>query len=107
MHKICPEQTCLRAALSVICPDADLPVCCSFRHGLRRATFLREEGFCLAQTKLVSPSGRDVAQRQICALLPLIFSPPSAMMLFVSFRAGSNLLNGDKEAGALYSRRNL
>ena len=57
-------QTCLRAALSVICPDADLPVCCSFRHGLRRATFLREEGFCLAQTKLVSPSGRDVAQRQ-------------------------------------------
>ena len=32
-------------ALSVICPDADLPVCCSFRHGLRRATFLREEGF--------------------------------------------------------------
>ena len=34
-----------RAALSVICPDADLPACCSFRHGLRRATFLREEGF--------------------------------------------------------------
>ena len=28
-----------------ICPDADLPACCSFRHGLRRATFLREEGF--------------------------------------------------------------
>ena len=25
--------------------DADLPACCSFRHGLRRATFLREEGF--------------------------------------------------------------
>ena len=24
---------------------ADLPACCSFRHGLRRATFLREEGF--------------------------------------------------------------
>ena len=24
------------------------------------------------------------------------------MMLFVSFRAGSNLLYGDKEAGALY-----
>ena len=63
-------QTCPRAALSVICsanasspkgraekpvrtmrltnqsrPHADLPVCCSFRHGLRRATFLREEGF--------------------------------------------------------------
>ena len=28
-----------------ICSDADLFVCCSFRHGLRRATFLREEGF--------------------------------------------------------------
>ena len=26
-------------------PNTDLPVCCSFRHGLRRATFLREEGF--------------------------------------------------------------
>ena len=63
-------QTCPRAALSVICfanassPKgraekpvrtvrltnqvifcADLPACCSFRHGLRRATFLREEGF--------------------------------------------------------------
>ena len=25
--------------------DTDLFVCCSFRHGLRRATFLREEGF--------------------------------------------------------------
>ena len=25
--------------------DADLPACRSFRHGLRRATFLREEGF--------------------------------------------------------------
>ena len=32
-------------ALSVICSGADLPACCSFRHGLRRATFLREEGF--------------------------------------------------------------
>ena len=63
-------RTCLRAALSVICfanasspkgraekpvrtahlthqadSCADLPACCSFRHGLRRATFLREEGF--------------------------------------------------------------
>ena len=63
-------RTCPRAALSVIClanasspkgraekpvriahlphqskPHADLFVCCSFRHGLRRATFLREEGF--------------------------------------------------------------
>ena len=63
-------RTCQRAALSVICfanasspkgraekPvqaesltnqgdfDTDLFVRCSFRHGLRRATFLREEGF--------------------------------------------------------------
>ena len=63
-------QTCSCAALSVICfanasspkgraekpvrtahlthqanSCADLPACCSFRHGLRRATFLREEGF--------------------------------------------------------------
>ena len=63
-------QTRQRAALSVICfanasspkgrakkPErtahltnqvdlhTDLFACCSFRHGLRRATFLREEGF--------------------------------------------------------------
>ena len=63
-------RTCQRAALSVICfanasspkgraekpvraahlthqadSHADLPACCSFRHGLRRATFLSEEGF--------------------------------------------------------------
>ena len=63
-------RICQRAALSVICPanasspkgraekpvqaesltnqgssDADLFACCSFRHGLRRATFLREESF--------------------------------------------------------------
>ena len=63
-------QACPRAALSVICfanasspkgraekpvrtmrltnqsrPHADLPAGCSFRHGLRRDTFLREEGF--------------------------------------------------------------
>ena len=63
-------RICQRAALSVICfanasspkgrakkpvrtahpthqadSHADLPACCSFRHGLRRATFLREEGF--------------------------------------------------------------
>ncbi len=63
-------QTRQRAALSVICfanasspkgrakkpvrtahltnqvdLHTDLPACCSFRHGLRRATFLREEGF--------------------------------------------------------------
>ena len=28
-----------------ICPDTNLSACCSFRHGLRCATFLREEGF--------------------------------------------------------------
>ena len=75
-------QTCLRAALSVICfanasspkGRAEKPVrtarltnqgnsgtnflaCCSFRHGLRRATFLREEGFGFTH----SPFGRDVA----------------------------------------------
>ena len=63
-------QTCSRAALSVICfanasspkgraekpvrtahpthqanSCANLFACCSFRHSLRRATFLREEGF--------------------------------------------------------------
>ena len=63
-------QTCSRAALSVICHAnasspkgrakkpvrtvrltnqvdsyTDLLACCSFRHGLRRATFLKEEGF--------------------------------------------------------------
>ena len=67
-------QICSRAALSVICfanasspkgrakksvrtahmPHqanfcANLPACCSFRHGLRRATFLREEGFCFTR----------------------------------------------------------
>ena len=81
--------TCPRCALSVICcanasspkgraekrertahmshqaiSCAGLLACCSFRHGLRRATFLKEEGFVYAQSKLVSPSGRDVAQRQ-------------------------------------------
>ena len=76
-------RICQRAALSVICPanasspkgraekpvqaesltnqgssDADLFACCSFRHGLRRATFLREEGFCpCAQTRLSLPLG--------------------------------------------------
>ena len=38
--------------------DTDLLACCSFRHGLRRATFLREEGFCpCAQTRLSLPLG--------------------------------------------------
>ena len=82
-------RICQRAALSAICcanasspkgrakkpvrtgsltnqgsSDTDLPACCSFRHGLRRATFLREEGFFLRTNQLVSPFGRDVAQRQ-------------------------------------------
>ena len=30
---------------------ADLPARCSFRHGLRRATFLREEGFGFSHKK--------------------------------------------------------
>ena len=75
-------QTCSRAALSGICPanasspkgrakkpvrtvrltnqvdsHTDLLACCSFRHGLRRATFLREEGFCLAQFNSSLPLG--------------------------------------------------
>ena len=70
LFKFALIRICPRAALSVICfanasspkgraekpvrtahltnqskPHADLSVCCSFRHGLRRATFLREEGF--------------------------------------------------------------
>ena len=40
-----------------ICPNTNLLVCCSFRHGLRRATFLREEGFCLARFNLSLPLG--------------------------------------------------
>ena len=45
--------------------DADLFACCSFRHGLCRATFRqRELLFSYAPAKLVSPFGRDVAQRQ-------------------------------------------
>ena len=43
-----------RAALSVICLDADLFACCSFRHGLRRATFLREEGFDFTRHLILS-----------------------------------------------------
>ena len=76
-------RICQRAALSVICfanasspkgraekpvrtahltnqskPHADLFACCSFRHGLRRATFLREEGFGFTHNPNLSlPSG--------------------------------------------------
>ena len=75
-------RTRQRAALSVICfanasspkgrakkpvravhltnqknSHTDLLACCSFRHGLRRATFLREEGFCFAQSNLSLPLG--------------------------------------------------
>ena len=35
----------LRTSQTEICPNTNLPACCSFRHGLRRATVLREEGF--------------------------------------------------------------
>ena len=70
LFKFARIRICQCAALSVICfanasspkgraekpvraesltnrgsSDTDLFVCCSFRHGLRRATFLREEGF--------------------------------------------------------------
>ena len=37
-----------------ICSDADLSACCSFRHGLRRATFLREEGFGFTRHLILS-----------------------------------------------------
>ncbi len=37
--------------------DADLLARCSFRHGLRRATFLREEGVCLVRFNLSLPLG--------------------------------------------------
>ena len=75
-------RICSRAALSVICfanassprgraekpvrtahlthqanSHADLPACCSFRHGLRRATFLREEGFGSPITKAALSGG--------------------------------------------------
>ena len=36
---------------------AGLLACCSFRHGLCRATFLREEGFVSAQSNLSLPLG--------------------------------------------------
>ena len=38
---------------------ADLPACCSFRHGLRRATFLREEGFGFPRLPLGEMSRSD------------------------------------------------
>ena len=75
-------RICSRAALSVICfanasspkgrakksvrtarlthqatSHADLFACCSFRRGLRRATFLKEEGFGLPITKAALSGG--------------------------------------------------
>ena len=35
-------------------PDTNLSACCSFRHGLRRATFLREEGFGFTRHLILS-----------------------------------------------------
>ena len=94
-------QTCQRAALSVICfanasspkgraekpvrtmrltnqsrPHADLFSCCSFRHGLRRATFLREEGFGFPHKPDLSlPLGEmsrsDREGRLLLSVLPL------------------------------------
>ena len=98
LSPVCPEQTCLRAALSVICfanasspkgrakkpvrtahltnqskPHADLFVCCSFRHGLRRATFLREEGFGFAhKPTCLSPWERCRAATERARLLLLV-----------------------------------
>ena len=82
LSPVCLIRICSRLALSVIClanasspkgrakksvrtahvPHqvifcADLSACCSFRHGLRRATFLREEGFCLPITKAALSGG--------------------------------------------------
>ena len=70
---------------------ADLPACCSFRHGLRRATFLREEGFGLTQSKLVSPSGRDVAQRQRGLGFYFQFYPSTADAVPLPFQERLNL----------------
>ena len=69
-------QTCSCAALSVIYPDADLFACCSFRHGLRRATFLREEGFGFPRNPNLSlPLGEmsrsDREGRLLLSVLPL------------------------------------
>ena len=54
-----------------ICPDSNLSACCPLSHLLRKCQLSqgesREAGanfLPYVQTKLVSPSGRDVAQRQ-------------------------------------------
>ena len=54
-----------------ICPDSNLSACCPLSHLLRKCQLSQGESreacanfLPYAQTKLVSPSGRDVAQRQ-------------------------------------------
>ena len=54
-----------------ICPDSNLSACCPLSHLLRKCQLSQRESreaganfLPYAQTKLVSPSGRDVAQRQ-------------------------------------------
>ena len=54
-----------------ICPDTNLSACCPLSHLLRKCQLFQRESreacanfLPYAQTKLVSPSGRDVAQRQ-------------------------------------------
>ena len=55
-----------------ICPDTNLSACCPLSHLLRKCQLSRRESLrsqcefvcSYAQSKLVSPFGRDVAQRQ-------------------------------------------
>ena len=59
---------------------ADLPACCSFRHGLRRATFLREKGFGSAQSNLSLPLGEmSRSDREGIFLETAIFSIKKAL----------------------------
>ena len=47
-----PERAAHLTHQAISC--ANLSACCSFRHGLRRATFLREEGFGFPRTPNLS-----------------------------------------------------
>ena len=98
-------RTCQRAALSVICfanasspkgraekpvrtahmphqvnSCADLPACCSFRHGLRRATFLKEEGFGFPRSPNLSLPLGEMSRSDREGLY--CFMPPAALLLF-------------------------
>ena len=89
---------------------ADLFACCSFRHGLRRATFLREEGFWFAQSKPVSPSGRDVAQRQRGlepADMAFQICPDADLPACCSFRHGLRRATFLREEGFWFAQSNL